>query len=84
MRDWLADVFRPRPLWMNALMLFCLFLTFVYMPWDLFIKPIEVDEEIWFGLAFHGWGAKLSEPSGVTMTKRPSTKPAVLIGRMFG
>ncbi len=47
---------------MNALLGFCLFMTFVYMPYDLFWKPVENDMEIWFGFALHGWWAKATEP----------------------
>ena len=37
----IAALFQGRSWWMNALMLFCGFMTFVYVPWDLFIKPVE-------------------------------------------
>lgn len=50
--------FRARPLWMNGLLLFCAYMTFIYVPWDLFIKPLAEDEEVWFGLLFTGWWAK--------------------------
>jgi hypothetical protein len=59
MREWLYDVFRERPWWMSATMVFCAFMAFVYMPWDIFVKPAAVDVEVWFGLAFHGVWAKL-------------------------
>ena len=48
-----------RPWWMNALMLFCFYMTFVYVPWDLFIKSVDVDQEVWFGVMFTGWMAKV-------------------------
>jgi hypothetical protein len=51
-----------RPAWMNALFAFCLFMTVVYMPYDLFLKPVERDEEVWFGLVLHGWAAKATAP----------------------
>jgi short-subunit dehydrogenase len=44
---------------MNALLLFCAYMTLVYLPWDIFVKPVEVDEEVWFGLLFTGWAAKV-------------------------
>ncbi|NQV68660.1 MAG: hypothetical protein HQ498_01410 [Pseudohongiella sp.] len=47
-----------RPLWMNGLMLFCAFMTFIYLPWDIFIKPLAEDQEVWFGVLFTGWSAK--------------------------
>lgn len=51
-----------RPWWMNLLMLFCLYMTFIYMPFDLFYKPVADDVEVWFGIALHGWAAKATEP----------------------
>lgn len=49
---------KSRPHWMNALMLFCAYMTFIYLPWDIFIKPLAEDQEVWFGLLFTGWSAK--------------------------
>ena len=43
---------------MNALMLFCAYMTFIYLPWDVFSKPLSEDQEVWFGLLFTGWAAK--------------------------
>ena len=51
-----------RPWWMNLIWGFCLYMTFAYMPWDIFVKPIERDEEVWFGVTFHGMTAKLLAP----------------------
>ena len=62
MRDWLRDLFKGRPWWMNALMVFSGFMAFVYLPWDFFIKPVAADEEVWFGVRFTGWAAKALEP----------------------
>jgi short-subunit dehydrogenase len=62
MRAWLTDRLRERPWWMNALLLFCAFMTFIYMPWDFFVKPVAADREAWFGILLHGAGAKLTEP----------------------
>ena len=56
---WLRDRTAGRPGWMNALMFFCAFMAFVYCPWDLFVKPAAVDEEVWFGVRFHGAWAKI-------------------------
>ena len=47
-----------RPWWMNGILLFCAFMTFIYLPWDVFIKPLDQDQEVWFGLLFTGWSAK--------------------------
>jgi short-subunit dehydrogenase len=62
MRDWLRDAFGRRPGWMNVLMLFCAYMAFVYVPWDFFVKPVAVDEEVWFGVRLHGVWAKATEP----------------------
>jgi len=51
-----------RPWWMNALFAFCGFMTFVYLPFDFFWKPVAEDQEVWFGLVLHGWAAKATEP----------------------
>ncbi len=50
---------RLRPHWMNALMLFCAYMTFIYLPWDVLFKPLAEDQEVWFGLLFTGWAAKI-------------------------
>ena len=55
--DW-----RSRPWWMNLIFYFCLYMTFIYLPFDLFLKPVEGDEEIWFGFTLTGWWAKATEP----------------------
>jgi short-subunit dehydrogenase len=62
MREWIRDAFGRRPGWMNALMLFSAYMAFVYVPWDFFVKPVALDEEVWFGIRLHGWWAKLTEP----------------------
>ncbi|MCG8589045.1 MAG: SDR family oxidoreductase [Proteobacteria bacterium] len=62
MRDYLHHILAGRPWWMNPLMLFCAFMTFVYLPWDIFWKPVAVDQEVWFGIQFEGWAAKLTAP----------------------
>ena len=51
-----------RPWWMNAMWAFCLYMTFIYMPYDVFLKPVAQDEEVWFGFVLHGWAAKLTAP----------------------
>lgn len=47
---------------MNAILAFCAYMTFVYLPFDLFWKPVLGDEEVWFGWILHGWAAKATEP----------------------
>jgi len=61
MGDWIRERLAERPGWMNALLLFCAFMSFVYLPWDFFVKSVALDEEVWFGIRFHGWLAKLLE-----------------------
>ena len=56
-QDW-----QRRPVWMNMIFYFCLYMTFLYMPFDLFFKPVAEDEEIWFGFTLTGWWAKATEP----------------------
>ncbi len=56
---WLKANLQSRPHWMNGILLFCGYMTFIYVPWDLFFKPLAVDQEVWLGLMFTGWSAKL-------------------------
>jgi hypothetical protein len=59
MSDWLRDIFHDRPWWMNLLLVFSGWMAFVYVPWDLFWKPVAADQEVWFGILFTGWAAKV-------------------------
>lgn len=59
--DWRTELSR-RPWWMNLMLGFCLFMTLVYLPYDLFWKPVAEDEEVWLGLVLHGRAAKATEP----------------------
>ena len=58
----LAAEWSRRPWWMNLIFAFCVYMTFIYMPFDLFWKPVAQDEEVWFGITLHGWPAKLTAP----------------------
>ena len=58
----LNEDWRTRPWWMSFIFYFCLYMTFIYLPFDLFLKPVEVDQEIWFGFTLTGWWAKATEP----------------------
>jgi len=51
-----------RPWWMNLLLGFCLFMAVVYLPFDMFWKPVATDQEVWFGFLLERWAAKLTEP----------------------
>jgi hypothetical protein len=55
--DWMR-----RPLWMNLIFYFCVYMTALYMPFDMFLKPVAEDHEIWFGFSLTGWWAKATEP----------------------
>lgn len=51
-----------RPWWMTALMLFCGYMAFIYVPWDFLSKPVADAEEVWFGIMLTGMAAKATEP----------------------
>ena len=55
----LKENLAKRPHWINAVMLFCFYMTFIYLPWDIFIKDLAFDQEVWFGILFYGWLAKI-------------------------
>ena len=57
-----AAEWRRRPWWMNLMWLFCIYMTFIYLPFDLFFKPVHLDQEVWFGVVLYGWWAKLTAP----------------------
>ena len=61
-RPVLVAELRQRPWWMNVMWAFCLYMTFIYLPFDLFFKPVAEDEEVWFGFVLTGWAAKATEP----------------------
>ena len=61
MFDWRSE-WNKRPWWMNLMLGFCLYMTFIYMPFDLFLKPVAEDQEVWFGIMLVGWWAKATEP----------------------
>ncbi len=58
----LIQELEARPWWMTLMWGFCLYMTFIYLPFDLFWKPVAEDEEVWFGFVLRGWHAKLTEP----------------------
>jgi hypothetical protein len=58
----LSAEWHKRPRWMNLIFAFCVFMTFIYMPFDIFLKPVAQDQEVWFGFLLQGWAAKLTEP----------------------
>lgn len=56
-REW-----AKRTWWMNLTFAFCLYMTVIYMPFDIFFKPMAQDEEVWFGFTLHGFWAKATAP----------------------
>jgi uncharacterized protein len=60
MGSWLREVLSRRPGWMNALLVFCGFMAGLYVPWDIFLKPVARDQEVWFGVIVTGWRAKIA------------------------
>ncbi len=60
MGSWLREISSRRPPWMNALLVLCAFMAGVYLPWDIFRKPMAHDQEVWFGVMFIGWQAKIA------------------------
>src|SRR5437868_10356031 len=59
--SWLRSRFAVRPAWMNALMVFAAFQVFVYSPWDILVKPLATDVDVWFGIMLTGWAAKVGD-----------------------
>ena len=58
----LRNEWSKRSWWMNLTFAFCLYMTFIYMPFDIFFKPMAEDEEVWFGFTLHGFWAKATAP----------------------
>lgn len=54
--SWWRHQLAARPVWMQPLMLFCIYMALIYMPWDIFVKPVAEDQEVWFGYMFTGCG----------------------------
>ena len=57
----LRSALARRPWWLNVALGFCLFGTFIYVPYDLFGTPIARAEEVWFGVTLRGSAAKAGE-----------------------
>ena len=51
---------RGNRLWLGvAWVCICLFMVVVYTPFDVGLKPVAEDEDVWFGYVFTGWAAKV-------------------------
>ena len=61
MGDWLREQWSRRHWALNGILLFSAYMAFVYVPWDFLVKPAAIDEEVWFGIRFHGFWAKVLE-----------------------
>ena len=48
-----------RSWWLNLILLFSLYMTFVYSVFDVVLKPMAEDEDVWLGYTFTGLGAKI-------------------------
>jgi len=60
--QWWRERFAERPWWMNLLMAFCGYMALIHMPVDFFLRSPARAEEVWLGIVFRGWAAKLTEP----------------------
>ena len=93
MRGKLSAEWRKRPWWMNLILCFCLFMTFVYMPFDMFVKPVAQDQEVWFGLLLEGaygfwtmrtwmwpWGAVYALQVAISMLLWSVTRGSLITG----
>ncbi len=54
----LKTEWQNRSWWLNLFLLFCLYMTFIYSPFDILYKPVADDQDVWFGYMFEGWAAK--------------------------
>jgi short-subunit dehydrogenase len=58
-KSWWKAQRERRPWWMNLLFFFCLYVAVIHIPLDFFGTPVARDEQVWFGIVFRGWLAKL-------------------------
>lgn len=59
MQQWWRARMQRRPSWMNLLMYFCFYMAIIHIPIDLFLKPLARDQQVWFGIMWYGWAAKV-------------------------
>ena len=57
--DWWRAQRQRRPCWMSGLMYFCMIMAAVVLPLNLLRVPVAHAEQVWFGIVWHGWTAKL-------------------------
>jgi len=58
---WWRAHMRRRPWWMNGLMYFCFIMAAIALPLDFFRTPVAHDDQVWFGIVWHGVWAKAGE-----------------------
>jgi len=58
---WWRARMQRRPWWMNGLMFFCFYMAIVAIPYDFFHTPLVHDHQVWFGIVWRSWAAKLGE-----------------------
>lgn len=58
---WWRERLARRPWWMNAMMFLCIYLAAIGLPLDFLRTPLARDDQVWFGIMFHGWAAKVAE-----------------------
>ena len=59
MMSWIKAEWARRPWWINLVLLFCVYMTFIYSPFDVVLKPLAEDEDVWLGLMLYGTAAKI-------------------------
>lgn len=65
--DALRAWFGRQPRWVAVFFVFCLYMTFVFFPFDFLWKPLRDGgvsgaQEVWLGIVLTGWAAKATEP----------------------
>ena len=67
----MKQFFSARPWWANALLAFCSYMAIIYLPFDLFFKPVSDDQEVWFESYFQLVAKWLAIPIGLSMPGEP-------------
>ena len=62
MWDAIRAEWKRRPWWMNLMLMLCVYMACIRVPFDIAFTPIERDQEVWFGIVLRGVWAKATEP----------------------